>query len=317
MLKIIRGAKHLCELAALRLLMEFVQGLDIAGADRFGAWLGRAAYRLLPSRVKVAEANLQAALGTQFDVTTQRTIVRNVFETVACNFVEFLRFPLYSNERIREMIRFKNPEMFNSLLTEGKGVIGVTPHFDNWDLVGASVAPLTRRTWFLTGRQSNQFVDSLFNKIRHGAGVGIISISDLMSARQVIGALRRNEVVCTVPDQHAASGHVTVQFFGRPVAALRGPALFAYRTGAPIAIAFSRRIGPSQHEGWIGGVLRADRSKSEEAEILRLTQEMFAHFESAIREYPSMWMWTHRRWKSPVERKAAVEVSTSSTDESV
>ncbi|MFQ5608499.1 MAG: hypothetical protein ACE5GA_11170, partial [Candidatus Zixiibacteriota bacterium] len=88
------------------------------------------------------------------------------------------------------------------------------------------------------------------------------------------------------------------------VAAHRGPALFAYRTGAAILPCFLFRCAPAQHQGWVEEAIFADQSRPEADEVHSITQRVMSLFESAIRRHPDSWMWTHRRWKpipGPVE----------------
>ncbi len=297
----------------LRILGYFVRTLDHQEAHDFGAAVGRFGMRLMKSRQRIAVDNLAQAF-PELSADECERIAERVFENIGRTFTELARFPLYSPEVIDEITTLRGTDVFKSVTERGKGCLLITPHFGNWELIGAWPQSRGYPTSCLAGRQTNQFIDELLNQLRRSVGVNIIHTGS--SARKVLGALRKGELVGIVPDQHSAIGHVVVNFFGRPIAAHRGPALFAYRTDAVVVVAFLIRKDAGCHEGWFEEPIYVDRSRSEEEEVQRITQQYFSRFEEIIREHPDMWMWTHRRWK-PVPRSTdfAIEEDSKATDQ--
>ncbi len=279
----------------LRVLGYFVRTLDHQEAHDFGAAIGRIGMRLMKSRKRIALENLAQAL-PELSADKRERIAERVFENIGRTLTELARFPLYSPEVIDEITTLRGTEVFEAVTTRGKGCLLITPHFGNWELIGAWPQSRGYPTSCLAGRQTNLFIDELLNRLRRSVGVNIIHTGS--SARKVLSALRKGELVGIVPDQHSAIGHAVVNFFGRPIAAHRGPALFAYRTDAVVVVAFLIRKGAGEHEGWFEEPIFVDRSRPEEEEVQRVTQLYFSRFEEVIRQYPDMWMWTHRRWKT-------------------
>jgi KDO2-lipid IV(A) lauroyltransferase len=100
-------------------------------------------------------------------------------------------------------------------------------------------------------------------------------------------------------DQNAARREgVFVNFFGHPASTSRSIALLAVRTGAPIVPAFARRAGGTAHTVVIRPALPFPASNDPEAAIVELTARCTAQIESAIREAPEQWLWSHDRWKT-------------------
>lgn len=287
-------AKHIPVAALMRTLVYFAQRLDDEEAFEYGAALGRAAQRVFSSRARIADENLRQAFP---EMTAERRgeITRGVFEGLGRTLFEVARFPIYGHQRLRAIMRVRDSERIETVAQRGRGCMFITPHFGNWEMIGSWLPAHGYPTSFLAGRQTNPLVDRLWNDLRRSVGVNVIPTG--ASARPVLAALKRGEFIGIVPDQHSAIGHEIVRFFGREVAAHRGPALFAYRTGAAIVMGFLSRTGPGRHEGWVEEPLFADQSAPEASELHRLTQAIMTRFESAIRKHPEMWMWTHRRWK--------------------
>ena len=280
----------------LRGIVAFAQTLDDEEADSFGAALGRMFHRLAKSRRNIARKNLRRAFPELNDSSGLSELTLRVFENLGRNLAEVARFPLYSAEKRVEMIAIERDELIHEIAARKCGCMFVTPHFGNWELIGSWLPAHKYQTSFLAGAKTNSSVNRLLNDLRRHIGVEIIQTG--ASARPVMSALRRGEFVGMVTDQHAAIGHEVVEFFGRKVAAHRGPALFAYRTGAAILPGFLVRKGPARHEGWVEEPIFADRSQPEAVEVWSITQRVMSLFENAIRKYPASWMWTHRRWKA-------------------
>lgn len=286
---------HIFVYGLMRVLVFFAKRLDNVEAYDYGAATGRFVMRRLKSRIRVTEENLRNAYPTWSAERIRETRI-GVFENIGRTLFEVARFQALDHSEIHRLIhKVDGAEYVEAVSKAGKGCMFVTPHFGNWELIGFWLPANGYPTNFLAGRQSNPYVDKMLNDNRRAVGVHIIPTG--ASARKVIKALHRGEFIGIVPDQHSAIGHEVVNFFGREVAAHRGTALFAYRTGAAILPTFIVRKGPGHHEAWVDPPIYADTTRPEADEIKRLTQLIMSRFEEVIREYPTQWMWTHKRWK--------------------
>ena len=83
------------------------------------------------------------------------------------------------------------------------------------------------------------------------------------AGREVMAALKRNDVVCLLCDRDIQRTGVEVEFFGETTTMPAGPATLALRTGAPIlptAVYFTDRI-----DGHLGVRSSADRRRPDRA----------------------------------------------------
>ncbi|MBN4076102.1 lysophospholipid acyltransferase family protein [Gemmatimonas aurantiaca] len=286
---------HILMYGLLRAIVYFAKSLDNQEAYDYGAAVGRFAMRRFKSRIRVTEDNLRKAFPEWSEDKVRVTRV-GVFENIGRTIFEVARCQGLEHDEIDRLLhKFDGAEYVEEVAKRGKGCLFATPHFGNWELIGFWLPANGYKTNFLAGRQTNPYIDKMLNDNRRSVGVNIIPTGS--SARQVIRVLRRGEFLGIVPDQHSAIGHEVVEFFGRKVAAHRGTALFAYRTGAAILPTFIIRKGPGHHEGLVDPPIYADTSRPEKEETQRLTQLIMSRFEEMIREYPELWMWTHKRWK--------------------
>lgn len=287
--------RHSIEYVAALSGIKLAQALSPKMADRFGSALGTLTCAVLASRRRIAHENLRRAFGDALTEEQRRVIVRNVFRNTARTLIEFARFGKLGLDGLNRIVEGPDMTQLHNALKRGKGAIFVSSHFGNWEMMGSWVAAQGFPVDFLIGTQHNEKVDQLLVGFRRVMGVGIIRLST--SARSVFKALKANRVTGLLSDQHASSGGVTLQFFGRPAATPRGPALFAIRADCPLVPLVLRRERYDRHVIMAGPAIYPPHSGDEEKDIATMTEQYTGFFEAAIRQYPDQWLWTHRRWK--------------------
>jgi Kdo2-lipid IVA lauroyltransferase/acyltransferase len=103
--------------------------------------------------------------------------------------------------------------------------------------------------------------------------------------------LQEGRVVVLFADQHPRKGGFPATFFGHPVNAAAGPAVYAKRYGTPLIVATSALHSDGTH------VVRFDGPVPIEGSHEEISQGWLSILEARIREYPEQWMWMHRRWR--------------------
>jgi len=287
---------HGLEYAALWTLAKTVQIIPGRLADIFAVGIGKLIYYILSSRRRIAEDNLRRAFPGELSEKRIIEIVKRVFVNIARTTIQFARQPVLKKEDfIRSVVSVKGTEYIDRALSEGRGAMMVTGHYGNWELFGRWLPSAGYPTDFLMGHQHNEKVNNLFVSFRKTEGLGLIPIG--VAARKVIKSLKANRLIGVASDQHAASGGVIVNFFGRPASTPKGPAAFAVKTGAPIIFGYLVREKYNRYRIEFFPPVYPPDSGNTENDINWMTQRYTSILESLIRENPEEWMWTHRRWK--------------------
>ena len=268
--------------------------LRLDKALRWGATLGSLGY-FFGIRKDVALGNLHAAFPEKSPEECD-AIARSLYQNLGRNLVELLRFETQSQSDVRALVTFEGEEHFKAALAQGRGAILVSGHFGNWEIFAAAIASAGYPFSVVVYPQHNAPVDAMLNRLRQGKGVQIIYKRD--AAKDVLRALKANRLVTMLSDQDAGSDGVFVDYFGRKASTTRGPALFAYKTGAPIITGVIMREEQGRHRGIIDAPMYADQSADRDAEIARLTQEFTKRLEQRARQHPDHWYWVHKRWKT-------------------
>ncbi len=286
---------HRLEYLAAVAGVTLANSLSARAADSLGAGLGSVAYLLWRSRRRVATDNLKHAFGAALTDTEIRDVVKRVFRNIGRTVVEFARFRTLGRDGAERIVIGECRDMLERIHAEGKGALFITAHFGNWELLGGWPAALGFPVDFLVGEQHNAQVDRLLNGFRRQMGVGIIPLRT--GIRGIFRSLKSNRFACVVADQHAPSGYVIVDFFGRKAATPKGPAAFAVKAGCPLTPFLMRRERYDRHVIIPGDPIYPPDSGDQDEDIRRMTQAYTDFFEKGIRQYPDQWMWTHRRWK--------------------
>lgn len=223
-------------------------------------------------------------------------IVKRVFCEFGKTMIEFARFKNTGPGGVRRIVEGAGLEAVKKAHEAGRGGIVLTAHFGNWEMLGAWFASQGIPLDILVARQSNSRVNSLINSFRKEMGVGIIQVG--ATTRRIFKTLRANRFAGIALDQHAASAAIRLDFFGRPAAFAKGPALFALRCGCPLFPLIMRRVSYDRHVMIAGDPIYPPKKTGNEDSFIREMTETYARFlETHIRKYPDQWLWTHRRWK--------------------
>ena len=292
-----RPLRQAIEAQALRALGALARSLSFERAGDLGAAVGRAAWRFLPRRRAIAIDNVTRALGSAPGGEPAEAIARRAFEQLGRSFLEFLALPAHSRESLLARIEFEGFEPVRRWVEEGKGAVFLTGHFGNWELHGAAFGWTYGPVHYVLPRQTNPASDAYLNDVRRKLGVTCYVIEEGMLPP--MRTLRRGGFLGMLPDQDARRVGVHVPFFGRPASTHTGPARLALAAGAPIVVAVMERVERGRFRARVLTVIHPDRAADEATAIERITRDITASLEEAIRARPDHWYWIHRRWKTP------------------
>lgn len=267
-----------------------------------GGFLGKITYSVFGFRRGVTLDNLRYAFPEKSDEELNR-IARGVFKNVGIALFELLYFPRLTLERIREVVRFKNPEMIHEIYKKGRGIIFLAAHFGSWELLAQGIpACLGIPSLNIAKPQSNPYVDRVIHQWRTRFGNTLVAVD--LSVREILKTLGSGGAVGMIADQTAAKENIWIEFFGRNVPTHQGPAVFSLKTGAPLIMLFSVRQPDGSSIILSEEVPASDLNGYTEENVIELTKRHVKITEKYIRQYPDHWMWTHKRWKHVPENES-------------
>lgn len=271
---------------------------------RIGLWLGRRigdlAWVLLRRRRAVVVENLARAFGGERASSGLTRVGRACFEHLGMNLVEACVFFFRSPSVLLSRVEMRGVSHLDAAAARGRGVLLLTAHYGNWELLAASHA-LTRFALSVVVRPlDHPLLDRVVERFRERSGVELITRR--RGLREIIDALRRGRMVGILLDQNASRGTgVFAPFFGVPAATSKSLAVISLRTGAPVVPVFIRRQPDGRHQVEIEPALPAPA----DGDVVSYTASFNRAIETAIRRAPDQWFWLHRRWKRRPEEGPA------------
>ncbi len=266
--------------------------LSAENAARAGRALGSAAFGF-SNRRRVMYADIKSALGPALDESARWKIVREHYRHLGQMLMETLRFPAMSVEDVRSGIKINNEQRFWDAVGEEKGVILLTAHFGNWELLQIVSGVLGKPMHVLARGHKHPKMDAYLNKLRESHGS--MAIRRGMGVRDLLRGLRRNELIGVVGDQDAGKHEgVIVPLFGRKTTLPSGAFELAARTGAPLLPCFIMRQGLTGHEIFVGERIPTGLQPYE---MEAAAGKFVTQLEDLVRRSPSQWLWGTKRWK--------------------
>ncbi len=265
----------------------------------FMAWLLR---RVVKYRLAVVEDNL-----SQSDLTLtpkeKDKIIREIYRNLADILLEGIKSFSMSRASIIKRHKVLNPELVSPYHARGESLILVTGHIGNWEWGSLSAGlqtPFQILGFYKTIK--NRFIDNFIRYTRSKSGTILASIKETsLSFERQKGT---PTVFLMAADQNPSkvSQAIWQQFLGRPTAFLHGPEKHAVNNNYPVIFAEINRVKRGMYELTLS-VLVENPGECAPGEITSLYA---AKLERFIRENPSSWLWTHKRWKhKPVTETAA------------
>ncbi|MBU2472170.1 MAG: lysophospholipid acyltransferase family protein [Bacteroidetes bacterium] len=284
------------EYLLFQLLRLIILALPLKWVQRLGVKLADFAFIALTKRRSIAVENLQHAFPEKTQEELEQ-IARNAFRNLGISICEFLWFPNLTPNILKKIVEHKNINLMIDGHKSGKGMIMLSGHFGNWELIALASAYVSQIPFtIIVKTQKNTLVDKVINHHRTIFGNKVIAME--FAVREILSTLKNGGIVAMVADQSAPKESVFVPFFGRDVATYQGPAIFALRSGAPVQMGIIIRKPDFTYDVIIEEIDTSDISEYNEANVLELTKRHTAVLEKYIRLYPDHWMWTHRRWKN-------------------
>ena len=261
----------------------------------FGGFIGRLAFRLIPKERKKTMAHLRLAFGHEKTEKELEALGARVFENYGYMAAELALLDKLL-PRLNEYLFMERRELMDEVLKRGRGALGVLAHFGNWELMGGSIALLGYPVHCIARRIYYDKYDERLVELR--TQMKVRNIYRENSLRAVPKALRENHIVGIVVDQDVeTTGGVFVDFFGRPAYSMVAPVRFAMATGAALMPIFMVREG-MKHRLIFEPAIPLTDTGDWEKDLVTNTQKWVSIQEKYIRQYPHLWVWNHKRWKT-------------------
>ncbi|NTV67684.1 MAG: lysophospholipid acyltransferase family protein [Chlorobaculum sp.] len=287
----------LADRAIYKIFMFF--GVLLRHSGRFHAaslarFAGDVAYDVFKIRRGMVEGNLSAAFPQKSRAEISR-IARQVYRNMAENVVEVLRLPLLRTPEDAARLVDVDARAFRAKTRElNRGAVLISAHFGNWELLGMAFGLLVSPLTVVVKRLKNREIDRQINLWRAMRGNRVVYKRQAL--REGLRTLRNGGVMSILADQSDPKGGFFMDFLGRRTSVFLGPAFLALKTGVPVFVGISRKIGNGRYRVEYEEIDYSDLGTGK-ADVEELARRYTRALEGYIRRYPEEWFWVHNRWK--------------------
>ena len=257
---------------------------------RFMAWC---AWRVVPYRRHVVEANLKASF-PEWDDATRERVIRDYYRGFADMLVEVMRSLRLTPEELARRVTLVNPGLVRDEIAKDKPVLLVAAHQANWEwmLLGLSTqlgVPVDAAYKPLV----DNWAECEMRKLRGRFGARLIPAQELLGdIIQQRGAAR---AIAMVADQEPVSSERKqwIRFLNRDTAFFLGPEEITRTTRYAAFFLRLKRVSRGHYQvEFVPLAAAGERLPAGEftARYARLVEEQ-------IRDAPADWPWSHKRWK--------------------
>jgi KDO2-lipid IV(A) lauroyltransferase len=278
----------------------FIRGLGILPRSiaRFaGVLIAGIAYHLLGRLRRVGMHNLELAFPA-LPLSERKHILRLEYRNLGWLLAEFCQMSRYTPAFASQFIRYEGLDHYLRARGRGQGVLVLTGHLGAWELSSFYHSLAGYPMGMVIRRLDNPLVDAMVNDIRCRHGNRVLHKDDF--ARGLLGAMRSGETVGILMDTNMTPPQgLFVPFFGIEACTASGLARVALKTGAAVLPGFL--LWEESERRYVlhfyPEIALASTGDSE-ADAADNTARFTVVLEDAIRQYPSQWLWMHRRWKT-------------------
>jgi KDO2-lipid IV(A) lauroyltransferase len=183
------------------------------------------------------------------------------------------------------------------LMGKEKGVIMLTAHYGNFEILGYVLATLGFPTASVARPLDNPYLSDWVYGVRERQGQSIINKKG--ATLEVTDVLNRGGAVGFVADQNAGSKGLFVDFFGRKASTYKSIGLLAMEYQVPVVIGYARRVKDQfKFQAGVQDIIRPEDWRDQDDPLRYITQRYTKAIEDFIRVDPGQYWWVHRRWKS-------------------
>lgn len=276
------GINYLITLLPLRVLYLF--------SDFFYLVL----YYLAGYRRKIVATNLRNAFPEKSEAE-RKTIERHFYRHLTDIFVETLKATHMSAEQISQRFAFRDMSEFDRLYRQGKSLIALCSHYNNWEWFSAVQLANPFRILVIYKPLKNKYFDQFILNLRTKYGTSVTPMQNIL--RDLIKL--RNEKILTMsgfiadqappPDEHA----YWTTFLNQETGFFRGAEKLAVKYDMPVIFVNIAKIKRGYYE--LSFELITEQPGKEAPGFI--TYRYAEMLEAVIREKPEYWLWSHRRWK--------------------
>jgi lauroyl/myristoyl acyltransferase len=222
-----------------------------AGSLRHCEASGALAWRFSPKARQRVERNLRHIPALIDNPVALQRAARGVFQTTSLNYLDFLRGRRLTDKQIFANWTVEDEDEIDKAMARGKGLVIASAHLGNFESGASRLGAKGYKVVAPAERLRPEPLFELFCRLREHHNIRLLPADTRETLRDLMTALKNNEIVLIINDRHVSGSFVEIPLFGEPARLPTSAVALAQRTGAPLQAVFSWRTGPHTASGVI------------------------------------------------------------------
>lgn len=229
----------------------------------------------------------------------RKDLRRRLYEHLGWMVTELLVLQRDPAQALSWVEEVRNPHYIETALAEGKGVLFLSGHYGNWELLAAWYAQYLKKRDFhdfyiVSQTTRDKDIARLISEYRERSGIWLLPKQT--SVLEMVKLLKSGKHVAALADISWLGG-LRLPFMGQSCTNTTGPAVLATLASVPIIPVALYRKEPFRHTLEFFAPLPVSEEKDRRLKIELLTREVNSALETLIAPQPELWFWLHNRWK--------------------
>jgi len=280
-------------------LLRLATLLPYPAQNAIGRQLGKLIHRFARKRRRIAEINIQRCFPEK-TTTEQTAMVEAHFAELGMMLLDTALSWWARPATLQRLARIQGMNHLTDALARERGVILLTGHMTTLDIGGIILGEaLSRTPWpmqVMYKRSRNPLLEAMMRRGRERFMHRVFIRQDM---RSFVKGLKENHPTWYAPDQDFGRNNtVFANFFGIATSTLPTPARIAAKTGALIVPYFP--IRSTDGKGFDIRILPPLKNFPTGDDV-KDANRINGLLEAIVREYPSQYLWVHRRFKTRPE----------------
>ena len=249
--------------------------------------------RVLKYRHEVIDSNLTKSFPEK-SLEELKKIKKEFYRNFADILVESIKSLSISEKEIRRRFTLANPEVFQNIYDQGKGVIMVMGHYTNFEWTAMSIPLLVPQPCFAVYHPlKNKRFNRLIVSIREQFGLKLFSMDDTYPFMLNNQADRPLYVFMADQSPHIGKIKYRTNFFNQSTPVHLGVENLARKCDLAVVFIVTERLKRGHYQ------VRAELLYEDVGDLpqYEVTDTHVKKLEEAIQRHPENWLWSHKRWK--------------------
>lgn len=250
-------------------------------------------YYLIGYRKKVVLKNIKNSFPNK-RAAEHKIIMRKFYQHFCDLVLEALKGFTISEKQLRKRFRVRDGSVVDRLYDEGKNVIFVGGHYNNWEMLAMGVSMQMRHLLIgIYKPLSNTFFDEKLSKSREKFGMILCPMKQ--TKRFFEQKFDRPKGIIFAIDQSPSNPQsaLWMNFLNQDTAMFYGAEKYAKEFNYPVVYGVIHKIKRGYYEAEFK-LVTENPTETAYGEIIEKSSRML---EENINQQPQYWLWTHKRWK--------------------